>query len=466
MELLEAPGDDPSRPMLGAWLLQIALFYGWNREPSNPRRRNRSLLADEDFLDMTGLNWVADSCREDEFSAPRKCRELLMRRLDALQKIKVPELPFQTNIRLLGEIVNLSATERFVLEFLSAMELYPAFRSPISTRNQKATTADLNRLIAHLAGVPEKEIQIILSPTGTLQQTGILKIENGICDLECKSSLFSGLTGVLLTPNLSREDLTGSFLRKASAGSLAMSDYPHLDDDIQLVCGYLRSVMRGRVKGANLIFVGGAGLGKTEMVKILAREIGAELYEVAYTDSEGVPLRSEERMRAYALSQAMLVHSPNVMLLFDEIEDVLGSPDSDFLASLFGGKKSGISKAWVNRALETSNVPTIWVGNSAPSDPAYLRRFSYSILFKSAPAEVRLEIARKRFLRFNPPESWLHRVSMDEEISPAQLDVAANVAELMGATGADATRIIDTVLDRSSALLGQRRSANRIGFLQ
>ena len=52
-------------------------------------------------------------------------------------------------------------------------------------------------------------------------------------------------------------------------------------------------------------------------------------------------------------------------------------------------------KAWINRIMESNPVPSLWITNNADIDPAYLRRFDYSIHFPKPPKQIRLTMARR-----------------------------------------------------------------------
>ena len=148
--------------------------------------------------------------------------------------------------------------------------------------------------------------------------------------------------------------------------------------------------------------------------------------------------------------------------MFDEIEDVFPS-DFGFFSSLFGDKKKSGSntagKAWINRTMERNSIPAIWVCNSVDHiDPAYLRRFDYSVQFPIPPQKVRRFIAEHHLGCFQPPQAWIDRIAANEETTPGQLDRAAKVARV--ASSGDNLRAIELVeqtLDHSASLLGQKR---------
>jgi len=150
--------------------------------------------------------------------------------------------------------------------------------------------------------------------------------------------------------------------------------------------------------------------------------------------------------------------------MFDEIEDVFSS-SGGFLA-LFGiesGERGGkTSKAWINRSLERNSTPSFWITNDADIDPAYLRRFDYSVRFPVPPQKVRMEIARHHLKQFNPTDDWLYKVAANEQMTPAQYERAAKVARITSAGDENhAKLLVELALDRSATLLGQKQMPTR-----
>lgn len=68
------------------------------------------------------------------------------------------------------------------------------------------------------------------------------------------------------------------------------------------------------------------------------------LYEVSMTGADGEALNSQERMAAYRFNQKVFAREREVLVLFDEIEDV-------FPSALRKPDRKEIDKAWVNQLL-------------------------------------------------------------------------------------------------------------------
>jgi len=211
----------------------------------------------------------------------------------------------------------------------------------------------------------------------------------------------------------------------------------------------------------NVLFYGPPGTGKTEMAKAIAARLETNLFEIFFSDDAGNAIKGEARLRAYNFCQKIVTNMPNALLMFDEIEDVF-EHQGYVTESNSRDKKGQDNKAWTNRTLEKNATPAIWITNDARLDPAYLRRFDYSVQFTIPPQSVRLEIARHHFSAFGPAEHWLATIAANDQTSPAQLERAARVARIASQEQPDkALVLIEQVLDRSATLLGQKRTLAR-----
>jgi SpoVK/Ycf46/Vps4 family AAA+-type ATPase len=306
-------------------------------------------------------------------------------------------------------------------------------------------------------------VRTALREDGLLSLTGIIEVDNRPADFERKIEVNSRMADIFLLPHASDKDLSHHFLQSAGKSSLKLSDYPHLSNDIQLLSAYLSKSLAGNEVGVNVLFYGIPGTGKTELVKALAESLQADLYEVAYTQESGDSVKGQERLKAFNLCQHLLARKPNAMLLFDEVEDVFEK--QNMFASLFGGEAASNpekGKAWINRSLEASTTPAIWVTNDESIDPAYLRRFDYSVRFPIPPQKVRLKIAQHHLAQFNQSDEWLSRIVANDQITPAQLERAAKVARIVGVSNANAAmQIVEQTLERSISLLGQKHVPSR-----
>jgi SpoVK/Ycf46/Vps4 family AAA+-type ATPase len=391
-----------------------------------------------------------------------KLLKLLKGRLSELGKEELPNnLPLFANVEIIGDIVGLSKTEKTLLIFAIALTSFPEFRKVIEARSHSVSTSALARVLAATLNLPKSEIVEALRDDALLSLTGIIQTEKGSRDFERKIEVADRFAEMLLVNAASEADLIKHFLKSADKPTLALSDYPHLASDLQALSAYLSNSLTQKVPGVNVLFYGAPGTGKTELVKALAASLEADLYEVAYTDADGDSVKGDERLKAFNLCQQILARKPNAMLLFDEVEDVFER--QSFFSMMFGGgSNSEKGKAWINRSLEKSSTPAIWVTNDESIDPAYLRRFDYSVRFPIPPQKVRQKIALHHLGQFNPTDDWLAHIASNDQVSPGQLERAAKVARISGAGDFEiAKKLVEQTLDRSVTLLGQKRVPNR-----
>jgi len=217
-----------------------------------------------------------------------------------------------------------------------------------------------------------------------------------------------------------------------------------------MVTGYLRGALRKREPGVNVLFHGPPGTGKTELVRAVARELGARLYEVM--DSEGEEgLAPEDRLDRCATAQRVLSRCPRTLLLFDEVEDVFAvSPGAR--RGLFSHSNG---KAWAHRVIEETRVPTFWLTNDTESmDPATLRRFDLVVEFRAPPRCVRRAVVEKRLHRLKVGKQVVERLVFDDRATLAHVDKIAKVARLLG--GADHERALSLAVDSMLGFAGPK----------
>jgi SpoVK/Ycf46/Vps4 family AAA+-type ATPase len=459
------------QPLLAIWMLRLAITCGWYRK-KYPNRLPE-IFHEDDFVSLTGviLPLEYDDDGDVEFRSERyvkltndKLLTLLKNRLAELAKVDVPnDLPLFSNVEILGGIVGLSRTEKMLLIFATVLTAFAEFRKIIASTSQSVSTSSLSKMLSVALKLPEGEIRGAMRDDGLLALTGMVEVEKRTNDIERKIEVSDGFAEMLLMPGASDDDLIRHFLKNAGNSSLELTDYPHLANDIGVLSAYLSKSLVSKEAGVNVLFYGAPGTGKTELVKALAESLQAELYEISYTDESGDPVKGDKRLKAYNLCQQILARKPNTMLLFDEVEDVFEK--QNMFAMMFGGGGSSNSekgKAWINRSLETSSTPAIWVTNDEDIDPAYLRRFDYSVRFPIPPQKVRQKIALHHLAQFNPSDDHLARIAANDQVSPGQLERAAKVARVVGASdGETAMKLVEQTLDRSVSLLGQKRVPSR-----
>jgi SpoVK/Ycf46/Vps4 family AAA+-type ATPase len=465
---------DGYRPLLATWLLELTLTLGWHKKTYNS---HGTLLENQAFALITGIIVDNNNSIETTISLddgrkikPAKQTEVSLARVLKSQLAKfrkqpvLDKLSLFKNIDLLGQVIGLNRAEKAILCFVSVINVFKPFKDALSCVSHKISLHEIGIIIAHLTGQNEKDVLAGLHQDAALRATGIITLSDHNDDLEDRLVLLRGLDTLLTQQHDSQETLIARFLDRTSPASLQMTNFPHLVGDSDTLKEYLANVLQTKAVGTNILLYGIPGTGKTEFVKALSNEIGADLFEIAFSDEDGDPVMGAERLNAYNLCQRILAKRENALLMFDEIEDVF--PGKGGFKTLFGmqGDEGGEepSKAWINRTLERNATPAIWITNNAHIDNAYLRRFDYSIRFPVPPQKVRMEIARHHLGQFKPTESWLATIASNEHMTPAQYERAAKVARIVSSKDNErAQRLVEQALDRSATLLGQKRMPAR-----
>lgn len=330
----------------------------------------------------------------------------------------------------LADALDLAAEERALLLLVTAMERAPLTRSLAKLIDAEAL--DIEALVGALTGLAPHAIRtaevVRLDLVGRwTSKEG--KVEFGLC--WSFERLLDAKAG-------QHDSLVDGLLGRRQVARHAIADFPAHQRDAELALALLRGAMTSGARGINILIHGPPGTGKTELARTLAAALGEPLHGVGEADSDGDEPSRFERVAALRLALRTLERRGRALLLFDEMEDLLGSaqvePDGRIR------NRQG-SKLFVNRLLEDNVVPVIWTSNCiADIDPAIMRRFSLSI--------------RMDFPGTAHSPAMLDRVSREEQVAvdPALAALAAHAPEAAS---------LFRIAARAAALAGDAESANR-----
>ena len=292
---------------------------------------------------------------------------------------------------------------------------------------------------------------------------------NGANDLKDKLDLLSpGFADIMVSSDANPVHLLRDIVFPSSAPHLSIADYPHLEKELYVLLPYLKEAVTTGRKGVNILLYGDPGTGKSQLAKILAAETGCELFEVASEDDDGDPRIGGLRLRAFQAAQNILSNQ-NMMLLFDEIEDVFDIGDPLDFGMLFAPVKTRNNpKAWFNRTLEENSVLTLWLGNSIMGmDPAFIRRFDMIIKLPVPPKKQRQKIIRASCSNLLG-EQDIERISAVDVLSPAVVTRAGSVVDAIKDKLAETDQgpalelIINNTLEAQGHQRIQRYDPNRL----
>jgi len=217
---------------------------------------------------------------------------------------------------------------------------------------------------------------------------------------------------------------------RRQVSSLGLADFTHVRDAGFLV-RLLEGAARERAHGVNILIHGPPGSGKTELARILAAAAGCPLHGIGEADEDGEEPTRSDRVLALLLAQRVLSDRSGAVLLFDEMEDLIGGAQrsrGDWFSQREG------SKVFVNRILETNAAPVIWVTNAIGNvDDAILRRMSFILKLDLPPRQAAHRIlGRIATDEGGQPNETIGRLIDQAPEAASVLRVAVKAARLAG----------------------------------
>lgn len=408
---------------LGAtWALRILL--------SNPAADKAGIGLDEDVAQAVGLPHLADhGTRVGRRPPMRERLEARLRELESSRAAATDD--FTRNTATLARVLGLTEIERQVLTLALVMRavegLACLFREPGPAG---LSFLEVCRLAAVALNAPEAEMRRALRVDGALRETGLLSVERAHYDFAL--SAMSGVAEAMMAGRCSARFIMRMFVRSAPATKLDVADFTHAAADVDAIVRLVRGALRRRAHGVNILLHGAPGVGKTELVRVVAKVVGAKLYEVTDADEEGDPTLGRDRLTECAVAQRTLTRAPRTLLAFDELEDAFRVRHEGSLG--LTRESSGV-KSWTHRLLERAPLPTFFIANEIHHvDRAMLRRFDLVVELRVPPTAVRMSMLREALGATPVDEALLGRLAADQRLTPAHVARAVRVVtKLMAA---------------------------------
>lgn len=317
------------------------------------------------------------------------------------------------NVQTLGKLLVLSPVEAQLLAFKVLAVANGELSDVLHKGFGPISDHPLPRIMATALGCDPGEVEVAVRPEASLISSSVVMVQPAVLPFNVKLAVPAGLVSSLLSRHGSVDSLIGFATRRTAPAALQRTDFPHLAAQADMLCRFLAAVRHDGLAGVNILLHGPPGMGKTEFVKALATEMDLRLYEVNMTSREGEALSPQGRMDAYCLNQRLFSRDQDVLVLFDEIEDVFPPPGA-------GPERKAIDKAWLNRLLETNPVPAFWLSNRIRHiDPAHLRRFDYVFEMTAPPRSVRRRILADELNGLPVSDGALERQANRAHFTPA-----------------------------------------------
>lgn len=442
-------------PICKLWALRILVELGGHSEAVLETH-----IDEPDLLRFLGIDSNTDLTEFDQDVVLRQ-----LRRVHREVSTNKPVLPEQTdlvaNAVWMQKHLGLNEVDILILSFC-VLERHLMYLSMAIEHLGEMNELGLYSKLAVVLGVPAESVAQSLAANGTLARTGLMQVDRSEAyQFRDKLEMPRGLAERMLAHHENAFDLFSACFVVASEPTLSVERFDHLQPKINHLAQYLRHAIETQRKGVNVLVYGPPGTGKTELTLMLARDIGADLFEVAVKDGLGGRLAGKHRLAAYTLTQRILYMRDKTLVLFDEIEDIgpglqSDDDDDDFFSS--SNTYSHIGKAWFNQMLENNTVPAIWISNRISQiDPAHLRRFDYHLQVNTPPQAVRMRILNEYVSAMGASAGWCRSMADNDHLAPAVVARAARVVGAMKTAGVvtPVESLLEEVID--GALRAQRK---------
>lgn len=406
----------PVDSIVKLWLLRILVPLGGHRQGL----RNGSLRVEA----LNDVFELVDRREEDDLDekaiAPRL--NALYRKMDGATVCVDPGSSFARNIGRLAELIGLTQEDRYILEFVVALKA-DSILDDTADLLGSLSTARVFSVLSVILDLPVEVIRERLSHNGVLAQSGLVSVcRDGNTYLGQKLELLSGsFADLVLYSESDPVHLLRETVMPSVPAQLELADYGHLSGHLKVLRPYLRSAYESGRKGVNIYIYGPPGTGKTELARVLAADLGCELFEIASEDAEGDPVDAGQRLRAFRAAQSVFAQR-RALILFDEVEDVFSDGEGPFARKSTAQRH----KAWINRMLENNEVPALWLSNAVDLDGAFLRRFDMVFELPVPPRKQRAKIVEASAGNFLEAEA-IERFSQSEHLTPAIVKRASSV---------------------------------------
>ncbi len=426
------PGDDPTSDLAALWALRALLRSDVARHVRYPHGLDSHVAATIGLPDLASERNVRNGVAK---AAKR------LRKLERAGRHR--EAPVLRSVRHVARKLGMGDVEEQVLGV--------AVLCAVDAGLERCFHDGVTRVsaLAEALGQPRQDVRRALDHDGVLHAGGLLSPwEFAVCD-EIAEPLVDGVASVA--------PITRAAVRRSRSSALTLADFAHVQKDVAVALGLLRGGLARGARGLHVLLHGAPGTGKTELSRVLARELGASLHEVLDQDEDGGVAERMERLAKVVLADRVLRATRGALLLFDEAEEVLALGRD----AVGPARNTTRAKGWTHRMLENARVPTIWTANAIDQlDPATLRRFAFVLELPVPPQTARRRILESKLGSLGVSAQWLDRTSADERLSPAHVEQAARGVRLVGARSP--RRVEETLtimLDRNLAAGGAPRPA-------
>ena len=272
---------------------------------------------------------------------------------------------------------------------------------------------------------------------GSLRNGGLLT-KFGLVDMDNSDNLrLTDVTDKLLAARrFCGKEIRGLLLGEAQPATLDWEDFDHIGSARDLAA---RIVVAGDGAGtANILLYGPPGTGKSEFAKTIGARLGRGVHFVGEKDKADAEPGRRERVAALIIANELGAAAGKMIVVVDEADDLFAGVDEDDASTRHG------SKVFMNRLVERTRVPTIWITNDlARLGPAVVRRMNLVMRFPRPGLAVRQKIVERLASRtqFNLDAQAAGRIAR-LPAAPALIENAIRSAARIRGSGEEALQIL------------------------
>ena len=235
-------------------------------------------------------------------------------------------------------------------------------------------------------------------------------------------------------PKLRTREIRNLLLGEARAATLDWEDFAHIGGR-ELAA---RLVASSEGPGTNILIYGVPGTGKSEFVKTLGARLKRAVHFVGEANKANAEPNRQERVAALMIANELGVATGKMIVVVDEADDLFAGVDEDDASTRHG------SKVFMNRLVEQSRVPTIWITNNLDQlGAAVVRRMNLILRFPRPGLAVRQKIV-ERLVSRTPIELDAQALGQIARLpaAPALIENAIRSAARIGGSGEEALQIL------------------------
>lgn len=314
----------------------------------------------------------------------------------------------------LQDMFELSAEETDVMCLLCCVEQVKILRSLF----QKSNPSEFVDLTSVATRIPVRKVKQILQKSGKLYSVGIIN-HNDPDDaplFQIHAEVLAFISGLDDVP------LRDLYLHDDSGKTFALKSFNIPESSRHIIKSLLASP-----GPCNILLYGKAGTGKTEFARSVIHHAGKHAFfmQNGLLPPDSSSARRWYDKRAHMQGAVSLVPKKTGVLIVDEADTLLNTKYFVY------NKINSPDKSWLNAFLDQSTIKIIWITNDSEfMDESAMRRFSYSLCFKSFTCHERKTVW-KNLVRRHPLRSFL-TPPLVEELATRYRVNAAGISSALG----------------------------------